>query len=431
MCGLVYYNNFEDKNVAQAVIKRFQEQRSRGLSGFGFFLPEINKLTHNTAENRILKLLGKTVASEIMFHHRIPTSTENIRNACHPFSTKDTFKHNYVMIHNGVIINDDTLADEHKKRGIKYVSAQKDGRFNDSEALMYDIALYLEGEQASLKAEGNIAFIMVENDENHKPLKLHFGRNSGSPLQMNFTDNELVLASQATPQDDAISILPNRHYIFDYETKKISSTFLNIPDRHSYRDYNTKGYEDFHGRGGDGWFYGHKQPVGFRTDSAAPFEPVYELDREETYWDLKEKRYIPASEIQYGSDSYFGMMADRGETLAFDVLTETGNLDEALEQLRDRAASVKGKVLRLNQDILQWREGSKKANKIYKERLSLWVESDMLEEAIATTESVVREEVASILSGETEEKLTFVDGENLGGLASFLGQRATSTLEGE
>ena len=91
---------------------------------------------------------------EVLFHHRFSTSTADVPNACHPFSTKDFFKNNYVGVHNGVIGNDDELEKQHLELGINYISRQTNGQFNDSEALIYDIARYLEGEVDELHPLG-------------------------------------------------------------------------------------------------------------------------------------------------------------------------------------------------------------------------------------------------------------------------------------
>src|SRR4051812_8277768 len=138
MCGIVYYNDLRGNAVNNAVIERYRLQSGRGKSGFGFYIPQLDRMVHNPRENRIVRLLQREdKASEVLFHHRFPTSTMNVRSSCHPFSTKansDKFKHQYVLVHNGVLQNDDELKKAHEKLGIKYVSEQPDGRFNDSEA---------------------------------------------------------------------------------------------------------------------------------------------------------------------------------------------------------------------------------------------------------------------------------------------------------
>lgn len=177
--------------------------------------------------------MKKKENDEVLFHHRYATSTINIRNACHPFSTKDRFDYQYVGVHNGVVQNDKKLREEHQKLGIEYVSTQPNGTFNDSEALIYDLARYFEGEVDHLEASGSIAFIMVKRDYSGKPLQLLFGRNDGNPLVMKKTQYSLTLSSLG--EGDSIPV--NTLHIFDYETKEIRTRPFNIP-RWSYNSYN-------------------------------------------------------------------------------------------------------------------------------------------------------------------------------------------------
>lgn len=245
MCGIVYSASFTGLPVNQKIIDRYEKQKDRGMNGFGFYIPPTNQLTHNTRESRIKNLLKRTDATEVLFHHRFPTSTLNVRNGCHPFSTKDTFKNQYIMVHNGVLWNEDELQEEHEKLGIKYVSEMKDGSFNDSEALLYDIALTLEGKQEALQAYGSIAFVVIERNKKGKPVNVHFGRNLGNPLKMTFNKKELTLASEGAGDD----IKPHFLYTFNYKSKKITQKPLSIPTA-SMVQYTSNQYEDYD----DDWY---------------------------------------------------------------------------------------------------------------------------------------------------------------------------------
>lgn len=168
---------------------------------------------------RALKRIDTPIA---LFHHRWPTSTDNVRNACHPFSTKDFFDTNYIFVHNGTIDNPKELKLEHEKLGIKYISEQEDGKFNDSEALMWDVCLYLEGRQSELCVEGNIAFICYAGGE--RP-KLYFGRNS-NPLILHRNKNSINLASEGDGED----IEPHILHTYDYKSNRIYKRKLKIPE---------------------------------------------------------------------------------------------------------------------------------------------------------------------------------------------------------
>ena len=185
---------------------------------------------------------------EVLFHHRFSTSTADVPNACHPFSTKDFFKNNYVGVHNGVISNDDELEKQHLELGINYISRQTNGQFNDSEALIYDIARYLEGEVDELTARGSIAFIIIKRNKDGKNKTLFFGRNNGNPLKMKMTKHSLTLSSQGEGKD----VEANQLYSYDYETGELKKRYLYIPSSwgncSSYSNYNhsySNGYNDW------------------------------------------------------------------------------------------------------------------------------------------------------------------------------------------
>lgn len=173
---------------------------------------------------------------EVLFHHRYATSTVDIRNACHPFSTKEHFESQYIGVHNGVLYNDDKLQKEHKELGIEYVSTQPNGTFNDSEALIYDLARYFEGQVEELTAAGSIAFIVVKRDESGKPMTLFFGHNSGNPLKMKKTEHSITISSEG----DGDLIPVNQLHIFDYETKELRTKYMYIPtSSYTYSGYSS------------------------------------------------------------------------------------------------------------------------------------------------------------------------------------------------
>lgn len=178
-----------------------------------------------------------------MFHHRFPTSTANVRNACHPFSTKNYFGDTqYVLIHNGYLHNSHSLQRDHQALGINYVSMQPDGSFNDSEALMWDLALTLQNRQPKPQAQGVAAWIMVER-RNDEPVALHFGRNS-NPLNMTLNAQGLSLASEGP----GAPIDADTHYTYTYATGEIATEPLYVDDGYTYQSYNSgyvsaKGYE--------------------------------------------------------------------------------------------------------------------------------------------------------------------------------------------
>jgi predicted glutamine amidotransferase len=227
MCGICYAMNFKGQPARDMVKQQFNKQRSRGFNGFGFVATAgTPKLCRRTDEKDIMRELKKTDAPEILFHHRYPTSTANVRNACHPFKIKGIkSKHWYYVVHNGIIQNDDELKEKHDKLSLKYKSVQEDERFNDSEALAHEIMLYLEGEQEALEARGSVAFICQEFDEHSRPLNLHYCRNGGNPLRIKYhKGSSIQIASELNGKE----IEQDVHYTYNYATDSFSEKPLDI-----------------------------------------------------------------------------------------------------------------------------------------------------------------------------------------------------------
>lgn len=253
-------------------------------------------------------------SSEILFHHRFPTSTANVRNACHPFSTKDYFENNYVLVHNGVLHNEDKLKKEHEELGIKYVSEQENGQFNDSEALAYDVARYLEGQVEKLTASGSIAFICVKNDKKGNPVALYFGRNTGNPLKMKLTDYSITLSSEG----EGDMVKANTLYKLDYSTYKLTEQYLDIPEWGSYMGY---GY----GYNNSGYTGNYNRP----TNAYA--QPSWDEDDDyDDYYDAEVTRLI--DDLLYEGDADHGTAYDIGKSQYDGMTTRMIVLEDKLEK---------------------------------------------------------------------------------------------------
>lgn len=236
MCGLLYArttrNHSKSVTVNKLIRRLYFNQDDRGDEGFGLYDGEHQKLVKETTVRRILKYMDnrKHLSNEILFHHRFPTSTDNVKNAAHPFSTKDFFgDREYILIHNGVISNSHELANAHDKKGIVYESSQPDGRFNDSEALLWDVALTIEGAQEEPRAIGTVAFIMLEKSKSDPTKnKLHYYRNIGNPLYL--TDNKRfkILSSKEVKGQNSTVVEPDKLFTFRYfdETTYPNSSFV-------------------------------------------------------------------------------------------------------------------------------------------------------------------------------------------------------------
>jgi predicted glutamine amidotransferase len=232
MCGLVYGHSLTKQPVNSYILEQYKKQRSRGTEGFGVFDGQYNHLIHHPSEKGIKRWLKRYESNILMFHHRNPTSTINVRRACHPFSTGDYFGDNeYILIHNGYIWNADDRFVEHQEMGIQYKSLLQDLTFNDSEALLWDFALYMEGKIDKVEAGGAIAFIAVKLTDGELT-NLYFGRNT-NPLHMENTDKGLFLASEGKGQMiDSYTL-----YDYKYADNMYSMTDLALGSRYAPTKY--------------------------------------------------------------------------------------------------------------------------------------------------------------------------------------------------
>lgn len=225
ICGIVYSESFDGKPVNNAVMQQYDKQRNRGVQGFGIFDGQELNMVHETKEKKILNWLVKYDSNLLLMHHRFPTSTANVKKAAHPFSTKDYFgKNQYILVHNGVIRNPSELFADHAKLDIEYQSLLSDLKFNDSEALMWDLALCLEGKQKEMKAYGSIAFICLKLT-NGKLTTMYFGRNNGNPLNMLRTKEGMSLSSEG--EGEAIAV--NTLHAWNYAKKRLTKKEMRIP----------------------------------------------------------------------------------------------------------------------------------------------------------------------------------------------------------
>lgn len=241
MCGIVYAESFDGSPVNNGIMQVFDKQRHRGTEGFGLYDGQEGNMVHATKEDKILKWLVRYDSNMVLFHHRNPSSTINVKRAAHPFSTKDFFGDTeYILVHNGHIHNSYELADVHDEMGIPYHSVLDNGTFNDSEALLWDLALVLEGQKTDLEAEGAIAFICLKK-VNGVLEKMYFGRNS-NPLRIVRDEHRFELHSEGEGE----MIEDNVLYTYNYKLKRLTQRAFTIPDyvRQSSVPYQSSSWEE-------------------------------------------------------------------------------------------------------------------------------------------------------------------------------------------
>lgn len=230
MCGIIGMFNIGEKNenVNDPVIEQYQDQRTRGTEGFGtiFIDKEKNyKVKRSTNETKAIIDLSMNESPGIIFHHRTPTSSENKISQTHPILVANgSLKNKYLVIHNGIIRNEDKLKEQHEKLGFIYTTQRKNKNdleeFNDSESLAIEIARYIEGQSELIEIEGSAAFIAVQiNAKNNKVKEIYFGRNKQNPLKLAASRNKIWLSSEGKGEE----VKENMLYHFnmkDYKIKK-------------------------------------------------------------------------------------------------------------------------------------------------------------------------------------------------------------------
>ena len=292
MCGLLYAFRQNGANASKTILKRFRHQKTRGLQGFGYISIDkgtVKEVKRFEEEASMIESLGKENANEILFHHRLPTGTPNFKDITHPIVVKnDLLKHNYYVIHNGIISNDEELKKEHEEIGFKYttnlikrvlyetanyqITDSEETLFNDSEAFAIDLALYLENKQEKIKSQGSIAFICLETTKKNHIRKIHYGHNTFNPLILEENRDMFVLKSEGHGKKLDADIL----LTMDYQTRKITENNVDI---------GIKPYGNFYNR-----------QVGFYDEKEYSYEKEYSV--RDNYWenleqeleDLKKRR---------------------------------------------------------------------------------------------------------------------------------------------
>ena len=260
MCGICYVRRLDSKLASKMIEKRYRKQKERGSEGFGYvaICDNIVKVYRRSAtEKSIIEKLNEETATEILFHHRFPTSTPNFAEASHPIKVdNEKLSHIYYVVHNGIISNDDELKPQHEAEGYKYTTElvqkwrnggntiQKQIMWNDSEALAIELAKDLDGEALGIpQMTGSIAFIALQVDKKSKEVtKVFFGRNSGNPLKLETVKGQFI---GITSQGSGINIKENTLYTIDNRTNEVEEKAYTIGVTYRYAGYNyTDDYDD-------------------------------------------------------------------------------------------------------------------------------------------------------------------------------------------
>lgn len=260
MCGLVHGKRKNGYPIANAILKRFDKQRSRGTEGFGYVSVEngyIKNVVRAETETEIKKRLKNEKASEILFHHRRPTSTPNYKELAHPIVVKNKLlDYDYYIIHNGVIRNSHELKRKHEEKGFEYQTEMTEitttkikigektyskesslvTKFNDSEALATELALFFDGKKGTIDTQGAVAFIAYQTRKDGKVIKMHYGKNTINPLTVENNGDLYFIRSEGGKYE----LESNRIITLDYETGERTVKVVDVGKGYSYQNWNKK-----------------------------------------------------------------------------------------------------------------------------------------------------------------------------------------------
>lgn len=259
MCGLIagFHIGAKSKEpVNEFIINQYEDQYTRGQRGYGIVRITPGQPVDIDRATEGVKMMMDLYAKDspmIMFHHRTPTSTDNWLDQTHPIKVVNgSLAHNYLVIHNGVISNDDEKHKEHLELGFTYnteynqVSWKGDTgitKFNDSECLAIELARFIEGQGSIIEIRGSAAFIALQCTKDWVPERVFFGRNDGNPLKMAKTRDKMYLSSEGPGND----ITPFQLYSADINDPKLELSKkpfkMAEPIHTTYHHHSAMGYD--------------------------------------------------------------------------------------------------------------------------------------------------------------------------------------------
>lgn len=173
MCGILGVATTNSSlDVVRNLFDLFAEQQSRGINGAGICIADKSKLWRfrSYSPYRLFAVYNITFwnsirsGDRVLVHHRYPTSTPNDPKFNHPIQNEDG---TVMVIHNGVIGNDDKLHKELRKNHT--FETEEKGKFTDSEVLVHlfederakdgDVIAALK--RVAERATGSFAFALV------------------------------------------------------------------------------------------------------------------------------------------------------------------------------------------------------------------------------------------------------------------------------
>lgn len=198
MCGIVAY--IGKKQAYPILIKGLQRLEYRGYDSAGVAMIDKNKLSVYKCKGKVgdlVTFIGDNNTSGTIGIGHTRWATHGVPNDVNAHPQYSASK-NMVMIHNGIIENYSPLKEELKKRGHVFLSD------TDTEVLIHLIEDIVQNENVRLGEAVRIALnqvvgaysIVILSKENPDEL---FAAKKGSPMVIGIGEDELFIASDATP----------------------------------------------------------------------------------------------------------------------------------------------------------------------------------------------------------------------------------------
>lgn len=207
MCGIIaaFDKRAKAEDVNEIIVNQYEEQYSRGQEGFGGIFIKKNgeyAVTRATEPVKALLDLYANPSKMIIFHHRTPTSSDNHLDQTHPILVSDgSLKHDYLVVHNGVVSNSDELKKIHEESGMRYRTAYTNGKgiveYNDTESIAIELAKFIEGGTEEIGTSSSAAFIAAQIDKKtNKIIQIFFGRSSFAVLNVHSSPGRIEISSE-------------------------------------------------------------------------------------------------------------------------------------------------------------------------------------------------------------------------------------------
>ena len=252
MCGIIAGFNTTTPKAKNAkatkaekindfILNQYEDQYNRGQKGFGIIRIEKNgkiDIDRATEPTKFLLDLYLKPATMIIAHHRTPTSTENKIQQTHPMKVSNKMlKFDYYVVHNGMVNNDEELKKKHEAIGFEYTTKcieyasqyyrkEAKEKWNDSEAIAIELALFIEGKIKNVRLDNSAAFIVLQvKKKTNTAQKCFFGRNGfSSALNMCKSRGTMLISSEGKGDE----VKENKLYSFNIRDEKMKLTSIAI-----------------------------------------------------------------------------------------------------------------------------------------------------------------------------------------------------------